>query len=253
MTSSSAHAWDEHAQWYIKRHGLSGDAHHSEILIPAILRHLRIIPEMRVLDCCCGHGVVSRSLASQGVSVTGVDGCEEFIRHAQAHAGDHEHYMQGDAHELVSLVDKGAFDAALLIMSLQDLDPITDVLYGIVHALKIDGTVILILTHPAFRIPKHSDWAFDKKSQVQQRVLDAYLSQQAISIQMGAGADAHTSPHFHRPLQYYIRNLGQAGLAVIDAEELCTMRRGSQGTRSAAEDQAQREFPMFLLLKAQKI
>lgn len=250
---SAADAWEGHADWYHARHGRDGDRHHRELIIPAVLRHLPICDGMRILDCCCGQGVVARQLARQGAQVDGLDGSETLIAAARELAGERESYKCGDAHAVQEYFGEAVFDAGLVVLALQDLDPIDDVCRGLAAVLKPGAALIVVLTHPCFRIPRHSDWYFDRKQQQQKRVLDQYLSVEQIEIQVAGEQGPSQSQHYHRPLQFYLRALGRAGLAVLDAEELCSPHRGSSGSRSAAEDQAQREFPIFLLLKAQRL
>ena len=253
---SNADAWEHHAYWYNQRHGRAGDKHHQELIIPAILRHLRLKPGMRILDCCCGQGVVARALAAQGAQISGIDGSKSLIEAAQSYAGPDEDYQCADAHDLAAAKLAGDFDAAIMVLAIQDLDPVDTVLTGIAAQVQPGADLIIVLTHPCFRVPRHSDWFFDRKHQLQKRILDQYMSAESIDIVVGSAskqADESHSTHYHRPLQFYMRALGKAGFGVVDCEELCTQRRGSSGSRSSAEDQAQREFPMFLLLKARKL
>ena len=253
---SNADAWEHHAYWYNQRHGRAGDKHYQELIIPALLRHLRIKPAMRILDCCCGQGVVARALVAQGAKITGIDGSKSLIEAAQSYAGADEQYQCADAHDLAAADLGGDFDAAILILAIQDLDPVDTVLNGIAAQLGDGADLLIVLTHPCFRVPRHSDWFFDRKTNTQKRILDQYMSPESIDIVVGSagkdGEESH-STHYHRPLQFYMRALGKAGFGIVDSEELCTQRRGSSGSRSTAEDQAQREFPMFLLLKARKL
>ena len=250
---SAADVWENHAAWYDERHGRSGDMHHQQIVIPAVLRHLRLHPDLKVLDCCCGQGVLGRALQAQGVSVFGVDGSPSLIAKAQSYASDGETYVCGDAHNLSAVVPQQDFDAACCILAVQDLDPLHTVFTGIARHLQDDADFIVVMTHPCFRVPKHSDWEFDRTSQQQARKVDQYLSAEALPIQIGHGQNASQSMHYHRPLQTYLRELGKAGFAVLDCEELITTKRGTDGSRSQAEDRAQREIPMFLLLHARKL
>lgn len=251
--TSPADAWEAHAAWYDERHGQAGDIHHQQIIIPAVLRHLRLQAEMSLLDCCCGQGVLGRALVAQGIQVCGVDGSPSLIQKAQSYAGPQETYFCGDAHDLSAVLGTRQFQAASCILALQDLDPLASVFQGVAAHLETGADFIMVLTHPCFRVPKHSDWFFQRKQQRQYRQIDQYMSVEQFPIQIGHGASASHSAHYHRPLQSYIRALGQAGFGVIDCEELCSPKRGSDGSRSQAEDRAHREIPMFLLLHARKL
>jgi ubiquinone/menaquinone biosynthesis C-methylase UbiE len=245
-------AWERQAAWYDARHGDTGDLHHRKVIIPALLRWLPLLPEQLVLDCCCGQGVVGRTLAAQGLQVLGVDAAPSLIEAASKRAGPSERYLVGDAHRLTSLLEPASVAHAVLVLALQDLDPMDDVLTGIATALQPGGRLVAVLTHPCFRIPQTSDWHWQGDQRCSRRI-DGYLNPQQIAIATHPGQrSAHRTSHHHRPISAYITAFAAAGLPLIGSEELCTPRRGSSGKRSAAEDRAAREFPMFWLVVGQK-
>lgn len=244
-------AWQDQAQWYDERHGESGDTLHRELVLPAVLRQLAPTPGQRVLDCCCGQGVLGRLLAAQGIASLGVDAAPALIEAATARAGEHDRFRVGDARDLAACLEGERFDHAAVVLALQDLDPIEPVLAGLAAAVATGGRLVLVLTHPAFRIPKHARFGWDEERGIQFRRVDAYLQPRAIPITTRPGAEGGAaSTSFHRPLQAYLAALGQSGWGVIGCEELCSPRRGSQGRKAEAEEQAAREFPMFLVLTA---
>ena len=63
--------------------------------------------------------------------------------------------------------------------------------------------------------------------------------------------DPSRTMSFHRPLATYINAFSSAGLGVTAIDELCSQRRGTVGIRSGAEDQAAKEFPVFLVITAE--
>ncbi|NRA36673.1 MAG: class I SAM-dependent methyltransferase [Planctomycetes bacterium] len=261
-------AWNAQAASYDQRHGEQGDVHHQQVIIPAVLRHLCRSNPQSVIDCCCGQGVVARAMSQQGMQVCGVDGSQEMIDAANARKGDQEEFHCADAHDIDQLLtdicvddvvgvdnsedSKSAkkFDAAIIIMALQDLNPFTDVLKALRNHLHKDASCIAVLTHPCFRIPQHSTWHFDRAQETQWRQISSYMSEQELRIEHRQGNDqqSQVSHSYHRPISQYIRAFAQAGMPLIDCEELCTPKRGTDGNRSVAEDHAAREIPMFMLL-----
>src|SRR5690606_15012079 len=121
-------------------------------------------------------------------------------------------------------------------------------------ALKPGARLVIVLTHPAFRIPKASGWGFDEERGVQYRRVEAYLTPQRLPILTHPGRpdDGTRTWSHHRPLSAYVNALGAAGVGVVALEELCSHRRGTQGRRSAAEDLALKEIPLFLVIVAQR-
>src|SRR4051812_16319224 len=97
-------AWEAQAAWYDGRQGERGDDLYSGVVLPAVLRPLAAKPGQRVLDVCCGQGVLGRVLAETGVRVLGVDASPALIEAARARAGGLERYEVGDARELAAAI-----------------------------------------------------------------------------------------------------------------------------------------------------
>jgi len=252
--SAAEGAWDEQAEWYDRRHGTGGDDLYRELLLPAVLRQLDVRPEQRILDCCCGSGVLGRLLVAQGVSVCGVDASAAMIARARERAAAGEDYRVGDARELDALLTGERFDHAALVLALQDLDPIEPVLAGIAAVLAPGGRLVVVLVHPCLRPPKRSAWGREAGDGKRYRRIDAYLQSYQARLRTHPGSDpdgASTVSH-HRPLSTYLNALGVAGFGVTACEELCNPRRGTRGKASAEEERLAREFPLFLLLTAQR-
>ncbi len=248
-------AWEPQAGWYDQLLGERGNDFHSELVLPAVARQLDAKRGQRILDVCCGQGVLGRYLGEAGQHVVGVDASPSLIAAAIARAGSREKYLVGDARTLDKVLPGERFDHAALVLALQDLDPIEPVFAGIRQLVKPGGRLVMVMTHPCFRIPKRTSWGFDEEVGVQYRRLEAYMSPMALPIRTHPGQITNTSSStsFHRPLNHYLNALGPAGLAVIGCEELCSHRRGTQGIRSSAEDRAAKEFPVFLVLTAVRL
>jgi ubiquinone/menaquinone biosynthesis C-methylase UbiE len=245
-------AWEQQAEWYDKLQGEQGDDFYGKLVLPSVVRQLAATRNQRVLDVCCGQGVLGRALASQQVFSLGVDASPSLIAMAKERASPFESYAVGDARKLDQLKLDRRCDHAAMVMALQDLDPIEPVLRGTANLVEPGGRLVMALSHPCFRIPKRSMWGWDERFGVQYRRLDGYLSPVASPIKTHPGKpdDASRTTSFHRPLHTYLNLLGQTGWAVIGAEELCSHRRGTKGPRYGAEDRAAKEFPVFLVLTA---
>lgn len=248
-------AWDDQADWYDRRQGQHGDDFHRDLVLPAVLRQLACRGGERVLDVGCGTGLLGRHLAPLGIDVLGIDASPAMVERATERAGPHETYRVGDAHDLVTATDGVRFDHAACVLVLQDLDPLDHALAGMAACVTPGGRLVAVITHPAFRMPRRHQWGWDENQQVMYRRLDGYLTAQEFGIRTHPGRDADdsSSRSFHRPLSAYLNALGAAGWAVLASEELCSHRRGSRGRRSAAEDRAHREIPVFLVLTALRL
>jgi ubiquinone/menaquinone biosynthesis C-methylase UbiE len=252
---AAATSWESVAAWYDKLVGDEGSDYHRHVILPAALRMLDLKPGERVLDLCCGQGVLARLLAKQGVrEVLAVDASPSLISSAKAH-GDATgvRYVVADACRLGALAD-GTFDAAACVMAVQDVDNVEALFAGMGAALRTGGRAVVIMMHPCFRVPRQSTWGWDDVKKIQYRRLDAYASANTIPIATRPGGDpSRKTLYFHRPLAAYVNALGKAALAVTACEELLTHRLTEPGSRSRGENRARREFPLFLAMKAVKV
>jgi SAM-dependent methyltransferase len=253
MKAAADTAWERPAAWYDQLIGQGGDDFYRELILPAVLARLAAKPGQRVLDVCCGQGVLGRVLALQGLKTLGIDASPSLIEAAKARAGALEQHRVGDARNLDAALGDEVADHAALIMCLQDLDPLAPVLNGVAKHVRPSGRIVLVMTHPCFRIPRRSSWGWDEDNGVQYRRLDGYVSPLTVPIKTHPGmpADPTRTLSFHRPLATYLNALGDAGLAVTACDELCSHRRGTKGTRYGAEDRSAKEFPVFLVLTAE--
>jgi ubiquinone/menaquinone biosynthesis C-methylase UbiE len=250
-----AGGWDHVAAWYDKLVGEEGSDYHRNVILPVAMRLLEPKPGERILDVCCGQGVLVRSLLEGNVGfVLGVDASPRLIAAAKERGprDPRARYVVRDARRLDHLAD-GTFDAAALVMAVQDLEEIEPVLTGMARALRPGGRAVLVMMHPCFRIPRQSEWGWDNAKQTQYRRLDRYAAPMRIPIATHPGADPGQQTYFyHRPLADIVNALGRAGLAVIACEEPLTHRQPEPGGHSRGENRAAREFPIFLALKAVK-
>ena len=84
--------------------------------------------------------------------MVGVDASPKLIAAAEARSVGDERYIVGDARDLAgSLGDQPPFDAAAVVLALQDLDPIEPVLAGLATHVRPGGTLVVVVTHPCFR------------------------------------------------------------------------------------------------------
>lgn len=247
--------WDHVASWYDKLVGDEGSDYQRHVVLPAALALLDVQKGQRVLDLCCGQGVLARALIERGAGfVLGVDASGKLIAAAKSRgpAGAALKYVVGDARDLGALAD-GRFDAAACLMAVHDFDPIAPALAEMARALRPGGVAVLVFMHPCFRIPRQSSWGWDEERKVQYRRLDRYASPLAIPIATHPGSDPgqHTV-FFHRPLGEYFAALSAAGLAVTACQELFSHKQSEPGGRSRGENRARQEFPIFLAIKAVK-
>jgi ubiquinone/menaquinone biosynthesis C-methylase UbiE len=245
-------SWDQVAGWYDKLVGERGSDYHENVILPGALRLLAPQRGEKILDIGCGQGVFSRELARAGAEVTGIDSSAGLIKAAQAR-GTGINYFVADAADLRRFPNE-SFDAASCIMALQNMEPLNKIASEMGRVLKPQGRLLLVMSHPCFRIPRQSGWGIDEQRKLQYRRIDSYLTPQKIPIKMHPGANPDLLTWtFHRPLSEYFAALAARGLAVTRLEEWSSHRQSKPGSSSRMENRARGEIPMFLSLRAEKI
>lgn len=274
--AQTASDWGAVAGWYDALVGDAGSEFHREIILPGVLRllELRRTAErvhagraMEILDVACGQGVLCRKLARMGCRVTGIDAADPLIRAARERSGADGlaiQYLTADATKLLDEEGRPvpglapqAFDAITLVLAIQNISPLSPVWKACRVLLKPVGKLVIVMMHPCFRIPRASDWLWQKDVDGgwQARLVRRYLSSETIPIQTHPGLAAHgkdsaSTPHFHRPLQAYINTLAGAGLLIDHIEEWPSHKTSQPGPQKAALDRARKEIPLFLALRA---
>jgi ubiquinone/menaquinone biosynthesis C-methylase UbiE len=245
----SKSSWDQAASWYdsyLKEEG----TYQKDLILPNMLRLMDIRKGETVLDLACGQGFFSREFAKAGASVTGSDLSAELVRMARKLSPKTIGFEVAPADRL-EFAHSGSFDKAAIILALQNLENLNGVFQECRRVLKAGGDLYLVLNHPAFRVPKASEWDWDGKAGVQYRRIDRYLSESTVKIRTHPGDRPEDfTVSFHRPLQAYFKQLTKAGFCVTRLEEWNSNRKSGPGPRAAAENRARSEIPLFLFIQA---
>jgi ubiquinone/menaquinone biosynthesis C-methylase UbiE len=243
-------SWDQVAGWYDGWVGQSGSSYHRALAIPAALELLDPRPGEDILDVGAGQGVLAAYIAERGARYTGVDASPRLIAAARRRHGRSGRFLIADARRLDAAgLARSSFDAAVFLLSLQDIDPLDAVLGSVGRVLRQRSRLVIVMTHPCFRQPRHSGWGVDEARKFLFRRIDSYLTPMAVPMQPLDGQPPTWS--FHRPLGTYVEGLAASGFAIEALREIADLPPGQRpGPRNRMFGRAAAEIPMFLGLRA---
>ncbi len=254
LKRSSSTSWQKVSQWYHESVGEQGHYYHQTLIIPNVLKLLNFSEKQSasLLDLACGQGVLSRHLPSS-VSYVGVDAAANLIAAAKSYPHPPSHqFIQADVTKKLPLA-LPPFSHATIILALQNMEHPGQVLKNASHSLQIGGSLIVVLNHPCFRIPRQSSWKVDYENKSQYRRIDRYMSTMKIPIQAhpSKGKDSPQTWSFHYPLSLYSHWLKEAGFVIELIDEWCS-NKISEGRQAKMENRSRQEIPLFMCIVARK-
>lgn len=250
--------WEKVSPWYNKITQNSGHYYHEHVVIPGVLKLLDLKPGSKLLDVAAGSGVLGRAISKslpagrQGVDYLGVDVAPSLVAEAKRNDRNFNHkYHVADVTKPLNLNEK--FTHAAIILALQNIKDPKAVLENISNLLIANGYLLIVLNHPAFRIPRQSSWGIDPGSKIQYRRIDRYMTPINIPITAHPG-EKHSefTWSYHLPLWEYSRMLKDNGF-VIELIEEWTSDKESIGRAGKMENRSRAEIPLFMAILAKKI
>ena len=166
--------WQDIAGWYDELVGERGSEYHREVVIPRTVTLLGAKRGERMLDVACGQGVLCRALSEAGARVTGIDVAPALVEAAKRRNQADRlaiDYRVGDARRLADICDAGGFDAAVVVLAIQNIAPLSPVWEGCHRVLARGGRLVVVMMHPCFRVPRASHWGWDEQRRVQYRAI----------------------------------------------------------------------------------
>lgn len=241
-------SWGPVADWYDEYLENDPDTYHRQVILPNLVRVLDAKPGEQILDIACGQGFLTRELAKTGAKVTASDISKELI--AKARERDSATTYHVASADTLSYAKDHSYDAVVIVLAIQNIENMAGVFAEVHRVLKPHGRFILVMNHPAFRVPRRSDWAWDENTKTQYRRIDRYLSAERIDIIAHPSArQSESTPSFHRSLQDIFKALSKQHFAVSRLEEWISHKKSEEGPRAASEDAARKEIPLFLMLE----
>lgn len=240
-------SWEKSSKWYAKSVGNRGQYYHQHIVIPNSLKLLSLYSNSSLIDLACGQGILARSIP-KNTKYLGLDVSSSLINEAKK-ISKHE-FAVVDVAKKININEK--FSHAAIILSLQNIENQEQVIENALNLLESKGKLLMVLNHPAFRIPRQSSWEIDPQNKLEYRRINRYLSPLKIPISTHPGEQ--NSPitwSFHHPLSHYFSLLKKYNFVVTDLEEWASDKE-SRGKNSKMENKARSEFPLFLAILAKK-
>ncbi len=247
--------WDDLADWYNGWVGKGGSKYHRRLAIPTLLKLLKPQENEQILDVGAGQGVLAPDIFAAGAAYTGVDVSARLLEFARKNHRGKGKFIKCDAAKLhlSSELTVGSFDAAIFLLSIQDMNPLVQILTSAEKMLKPTARIVMLMTHPAFRIPRQSGWGYDENRKLQYRRIDRYLSPLTVPMKPYAGGKSGANISFHRPIHHYVNGLTDLGFNISRLEEVAVGGQAIKQKRTSAEIAADREIPVFLGLCAQRL
>lgn len=246
-------SWNKVASWYDELLK-NDDSYQAKVILPNLLRILSLKKGERVYDLACGQGYFSNVFAHEGANVVASDLSKKLIETAKKENKEKVLFYITPAHRAQFLKDN-SIDTVVIVLAIQNIENVGEVFAECSRVLKKDGRMVMVLNHPAFRVPQASDWYFENG--VQSRIVSKYLSESKISIDMTPGEKNSkkkiSTISFHRSLQYYVKLLAKNSFAITRLEEWISHKQSGTGPRQIAEDKARKEIPMFMCVEVKKI
>jgi len=247
-------SWNKVAGWYDELLNTDNDSYQAKVIAPNLLRILDLKKGEKVYDLACGQGYFANIFAKNGAEVVASDISRRLIDTAIKNSPKNINFHVGPAHKAPFLKDN-TVDTVVVVLAIQNIENVADVLLECNRLLKKNGRIVLVLNHPAFRVPQCSDWNFLDGTQY--RIVGKYLSESKVSIDMTPGEKDIKKKiktiSFHRSLQYYMKLLAKNGFTITRLEEWISHKKSQNGPRQKAEDTARKEIPLFMCLEVRKL
>ena len=205
----------------------------------------------KLLDLACGNGVLAKAIPKD-VEYLGIDVAPSLINEAKRTDRNPKHkYLVADVTKPLSVLNK--FTDGTIILALQNIQNPEKALQNASEHLLTRSNLVIVLNHPAFRIPRQSSWGIDEGRKIQYRRVDKYLSPMEIPINMNpSDRNSPITMSYHYPISDYSKMLKEAGF-VIDLIEEWTSDKESEGRAARMENRSRSEIPLFLAIRTIKI
>ncbi|GAA2433152.1 class I SAM-dependent methyltransferase [Actinomadura vinacea] len=208
--------WEANTDYWVKIIREGRDRYRTELTDRAVLDAIGPCAGLRVLDAGCGEGYLSRTLASMGAEVVGIDACQGLIDAARSHPagpGGPVSFHRAGVDALP--VEDASFDLVVCNHLFSHLQDPADAVGEFARVLKSGGRLVVLTLHPCFYTADAEQGAstsvpasryFSRRGIDQRFLVDGLESPSEITSWL-------------RPLEYYSGTLRDAGFVIADLRE----------------------------------
>jgi ubiquinone/menaquinone biosynthesis C-methylase UbiE len=243
-------SWGSVAKWY-DRNLANPNSFQSQVILPNLKRLINVQPRQAMLDLACGQGFFASQLQDI-IKIIGIDISPELIKIAKKNCSKSKFFVSPA--ENINQLSLPQFDKVLTVLALQNIADLTKTFHNVSQVMKRGAKWSIVINHPCFRQPQASSWVYDNENNIQNRVLNKYLSSYTVTMDMNPSSNNPTQTlSYHRPLQEYIQLAKNNNMYLSNMEEWISHIPQDQGPKTPALEIGRQEFPLFMYLEFTKL
>jgi 2-polyprenyl-3-methyl-5-hydroxy-6-metoxy-1,4-benzoquinol methylase len=240
--------WNTNASFWVQIIREHRDRYRSELTDPAILKAIGQPAGLTVLDAGCGEGYLSRILAQNGATVTGVDSSTKLVEAART---QNLNDMLPVVFDIASVDElpyaDNTFDLVVCNHLVNDLYDPSKAIREFARVLRRDGRIIILMLHPCF-YNKHAE----RDQATNGLIAASYFETRSIEqvFEVGGLTSPVANTAWFRPLEFYTEELRKSGFAITSLTEPHPSTEQVQTDPWWCKGFTR---PLFMLLVAQKL
>ena len=209
--------WDTNASFWVQIIREHRDKYRNELTDPAMLKAIGEPAGLAVLDAGCGEGYLSRILASNGATVTGVDSSARLIEAARTQNPADALPVSFDVGSVDELPYRDStFDLVVCNHLINDLYDPSKPISEFARVLRSGGRLIILMLHPCF-YNKHAE----RDQATNGMIASSYFETRSIEqvFEVGGLTSPAANTAWFRPLEFYTEELRKSGFAITSLTE----------------------------------
>ena len=203
--------WEQHAEWWQREFTDGADPEYEEQILPLIDRHLAGVAAGARHRLRGGTGLAPGRRARR----RRWSGSIRPARRSPWRRSEPAARSTPGPSPTTCRAASGAFDAVVMCLVIEHIDPIEPCIHEIARVLAPGGRFLLLLNHPLLQTPG-SGWIDDQILEEQYWRVGPYIHDDETLEQVAPGIDL---PFMHRPLSRYVHVMGEVGLLIEDMDE----------------------------------